>query len=79
MTPPDAREVVVTSVDDTSVMLEFDDQKIAWPKKYAPKNVVVGDRLVLSLMDLATHQAKRETLAKSILNDILQDNEHPEA
>ena len=41
--------------------------------------MAVGDRLMLALMDVAAYQAKREELAKAILNDILQDNGNKEA
>ncbi|MFA5107301.1 MAG: hypothetical protein WC497_03165 [Patescibacteria group bacterium] len=78
MTASDAREAIVTSVEETTVILDCDGQKISWPKKHAPKNVAVGDRLMLALMDVAAYQAKREELAKAILNDILQDNENKE-
>lgn len=72
----DVREAVVTSIDETTITFELDGQRVVWPKKQAPKKVVVGDRLTLMLMDEQTYQAKREDLAKLLLNEIFRDNKH---
>ncbi|MDD5567132.1 MAG: hypothetical protein PHH01_02960 [Patescibacteria group bacterium] len=66
-------EAVVESLDKSSATLQIFDQKINWPIDKLPAGVKAGDQICFYLSK--TGPIEQEKLAKSILNEILKDEE----
>jgi hypothetical protein len=60
----------IKKIEDDKVFLSSDKEDIIWPKEKLPKNIKVGDDLSF-LISFESHDgARREELAKDVLNEI---------
>ncbi len=66
-------EAVLERLEDDIVILKVADQKLSWPKKQFPKDVKPGERLFLELHSSEDLEQDQGKMAKSILNEILKD------
>lgn len=68
-------EAVFDRLDGDSVVLIIANQELRWPKKQFPKDVKIGQHVHLELHTTETLNANQDKLAKSILNEILKDED----
>jgi len=56
-----------------AVILTRDGQKLLWPIKDLPEDCGVGSEVKLILTTVQSDQAERQQIAKTILNEILKN------
>jgi len=60
---------------ETAVLLDADDEKIELPAMLLPKEVKDGEVLVITVATEKAETKRRETKAKEILNEILNNSD----
>ncbi|MBU0707311.1 hypothetical protein KKG41_02990 [Patescibacteria group bacterium] len=68
-------KAIVDKYDGDFIVLRIGDQELRWPKNKIVKKLNPGQEIHLSLKTTDEAKADKESLAKSILNEILKDRE----
>jgi len=71
----DTIEALVEKVSDDFAALKYKGQEIKLPKKSLPENTQVGDKIYITIQSKKQYQSKNDQNAKTILNEILKDEE----
>jgi hypothetical protein len=62
---------------DTAIIKTADGQKISWPSHKLPEKCQIGDEVQLQLTTDELPKEQQETLAKTILNQLLRSDGSP--